>query len=684
MRIRKWIAWLTVAAGLLILPGACAEQKTPDLGLYDPFEREPATVAWQEMNVPRGTKLPVYSAPYEDAWRGAGGKAAVDTDERFSLLGTLQGGAWGLVDYQVDEKSRRLGWIRMPEGAAGPQDNGDMWINRKPLRVTRSVTLTDDPQSGKWKIRTLEAGEEVIGMFVNAAAGKVYVETRNEGQTVWGLIPADTVEDITDTYLAAEGDVLKIREGVTIIGSASRQEYVPEEERTLEYWSYRDVTYIRPGDISAGMLDLYTVSSMGARRIELPASLRWIGMEGITTGSLAELRFGAGLEISDDALYAIRIDRVILDREYTGGIPGGQYVTIREWAVEEGNPVYRDIDGVLFSADGKTLLRYPCGRPDEHYDVPSGTAEIADYAFSDNSMGIPLRSVSLPLGLKRIGEYAFSGCGYLLSLAVPLTVTEVAPNAFANCVSLERLSLPPGMKAELSDWVKKEDYSAGFRGDNWGTYTKPEEKEEWELEYETFPSYPVWLDNAEGSGTVPVYASPTAETPSGSEPVGSRELVFDIRSGWANLGEDRWVDLRNTRNETENVFFGITGGEPADPDRRTAPDGRRWQFSGIRQRTVEFFVSDDASYDEMTLPIRETLLYRERTGSGERMGIVMPEGDSAALLDEPGGTKQTHLYPGTQAKVLEEAEGWLRIETAYGTGWIVPDELTAVAEEPQR
>ena len=86
MRIRKWIAWLTVAAGLLILPGACAEQKTPDLGLYDPFEREPATVAWQEMNVPRGTKLPVYSAPYEDAWRGAGGKAAVDTDESFSLL----------------------------------------------------------------------------------------------------------------------------------------------------------------------------------------------------------------------------------------------------------------------------------------------------------------------------------------------------------------------------------------------------------------------------------------------------------------------------------------------------------------------------------------------------------------------------------------------------------------------
>ena len=680
MKIRKWIAWLAVAAGLLLLHGACAEAQ--ELGLYDPFEREPVTVTWQEMNVPRDTMLPVYSAPFEDAWRGAGGKAAVNTTEGFSLVGTLQGETWGLVSYQVDDKSRRLGWIRMPEGASGKYQTGDMWINRMPLRVTRSVALTDDPRSGNRQIRTLEAGEQVIGMFLYAARGKVYVETRNEGKTVWGLIPADAVEDITQTFLAAEGDVMKIREGVTIIGSVSRMEYIPDEESSMEDWDYRDVAYVQPGDISIGMLDLYVANSQAVHQVELPHSLRWIGMEGISTGSLTELRFGGGLEISNDALYAVRIDRVVLSREYTGAIPDGQYVEVKRWDVEEGNPVYRDIDGVLFSADGKTLLRYPYARPDDHYDVPAGTEEIADYAFADNAMGIPLRSISLPLGLKRIGAYAFSGCGSLLSLAVPLTVKEVVPNAFANCVSLERLSLPPGMTAELSSWVKREDFSTGFRGDNWGTYPKPAEKEEWEQEYETFPSYPVWLDNAEGSGTVPVYASPAAQTSSGTEPAGSRQYVFDVQNGRANLGEDRWVDLNNTRNESEYVFFRITDAEPADPDKRYSEDGRRWQFYGIEQEAAGFSAVDNDSYEETTFPIRECLLYRERTGSGERMGIIVPEGDSAALLDAPGGAKQAHLYFGTQAKILEESEGWIRIETTYGTGWIRPDELTVVAEEP--
>ncbi len=93
------------------------------------------------------------------------------------------------------------------------------------------------------------------------------------------------------------------------------------------------------------------------------------------------------------------------------------------WDVEDGNPVYMSADGVLFSADGKKLLSYPNGSPREHYTVPAGTEEICALAFDDDMMDIPLKTVSLPVGLKRIGEYAFSGCGRLISLAVPLTVS---------------------------------------------------------------------------------------------------------------------------------------------------------------------------------------------------------------------------------------------------------------------
>ena len=44
--------------------------------------------------------------------------------------------------------------------------------------------------------------------------------------------------------------------------------------------------------------------------------------------------------------------------------------------VEEGNEAFRSIDGVLFTADGKTLLLYPKGRTEDRYVVPEGTERI--------------------------------------------------------------------------------------------------------------------------------------------------------------------------------------------------------------------------------------------------------------------------------------------------------------------
>ena len=78
----------------------------------------------------------------------------------------------------------------------------------------------------------------------------------------------------------------------------------------------------------------------------------------------------------------------------------------------------------------------------------------------------------------------------------------------------------------------------------------------------------------------------------------------------------------------------------------------------------------------------EVTLYRDKTGDGQTYGIIVPEGDSAALLDAPGGSKVNHLYFEDQAKVLEENGSWLKVETAYGTGWIARNELIVVEEQP--
>ena len=50
-------------------------------------------------------------------------------------------------------------------------------------------------------------------------------------------------------------------------------------------------------------------------------------------------------------------------------------------AVEVGNYSFCDVDGVLYSADGTTLLLYPAMRAGANLTISSVTTEIADMAF---------------------------------------------------------------------------------------------------------------------------------------------------------------------------------------------------------------------------------------------------------------------------------------------------------------
>ena len=102
----------------------------------------------------------------------------------------------------------------------------------------------------------------------------------------------------------------------------------------------------------------------------------------------------------------------------------------------------------------------------------------------------------------------------------------------------------------------------------------------------------------------------------------------------------------------------------------------------IWNRKAVFSVMENGTYlEDISLEMAEVNLFREKKDDGQLYGIVVPEEDSAALTDTPGGTKINHLYMETQAKVLEENGNWMKIETAYGTGWVIRSELKIVEEE---
>jgi len=75
--------------------------------------------------------------------------------------------------------------------------------------------------------------------------------------------------------------------------------------------------------------------------------------------------------------------------------------------VDDDNTNYQSIDGVLYSKDGESLIRYPQGKNDLKFTVPDGVTDVCERAFE----GCPhLKEVVISDSVQFIGGYAFKGC----------------------------------------------------------------------------------------------------------------------------------------------------------------------------------------------------------------------------------------------------------------------------------
>ena len=91
--------------------------------------------------------------------------------------------------------------------------------------------------------------------------------------------------------------------------------------------------------------------------------------------------------------------------------------------VEEGNPIYMSMDGMLLNRENMELIFVPKG--------VKGALQI-------------------PEGVKKIERYAFDGCTGLTSITIPKSVTKIEYRAFNGCVGLERIEVAAGNPAYKS------------------------------------------------------------------------------------------------------------------------------------------------------------------------------------------------------------------------------------------
>ena len=115
-----------------------------------------------------------------------------------------------------------------------------------------------------------------------------------------------------------------------------------------------------------------------------------------------------------------------------------QHNTLENIQVAEGNPLYKSVDGVLFSADGKVLVSYPRGRKDTSYTVVEGTVEIGKEAFYYRES---LEEIILPQSLEVLGDSAMEGATALKELVLPAGVHTLEYDSLYNCKSMTTLTL---------------------------------------------------------------------------------------------------------------------------------------------------------------------------------------------------------------------------------------------------
>lgn len=144
------------------------------------------------------------------------------------------------------------------------------------------------------------------------------------------------------------------------------------------------------------------------KNIRIPESVTSIGDSAFSgCYGLTDINLPDGvIYIEDNAFHEcglteFRIPAGVTDISRIGLFDCGSLTSVH---VDENNPNYSSVDGVLFDKNQTTLICYPSGNPRTSYTIPDGVTNIGDHAFS--SCG-NLTGIHIPSSVKSIGPYAF-------------------------------------------------------------------------------------------------------------------------------------------------------------------------------------------------------------------------------------------------------------------------------------
>lgn len=118
------------------------------------------------------------------------------------------------------------------------------------------------------------------------------------------------------------------------------------------------------------------------------------------------------------------------------------FLTVSKIKVDIHNPDFKSVDGILYSKDGRILVKCPVKKTGDVI-IPEGTEEIMPNAFFQSE----IESVKLPDSMKKIGAYAFCECKNLRFIDFGNGIKEIGKvqtgsngeHVFSECPNLKHV-----------------------------------------------------------------------------------------------------------------------------------------------------------------------------------------------------------------------------------------------------
>ena len=159
-------------------------------------------------------------------------------------------------------------------------------------------------------------------------------------------------------------------------------------------------------------------------KIVLPEGLKSIGIGAFNNTKIRELT----------------LPKSLTEFEYQGILPQLEKIN-----VDEKNPYFKSVDGVLYNKKMTKLICYPSCKKDKGYILPETVRSIANRA-AVGCKYVAKINLSKAKELEEIGEYAFYKSDLLKKVIFPENLRVLKRDCFGECPKLSEVDIPKSLK----------------------------------------------------------------------------------------------------------------------------------------------------------------------------------------------------------------------------------------------